>query len=295
MTALSWLVAVEKVFLAFPTCASQYSAPDCSNWRESRRLCSRKDLKSPRLHTSLSMCTRCCEVWVQLLVMKRKVPNKSCCHTKGFVSAKPAFMRMRLMRENHGPPSNVTPRRCQKLTARRKLQTAAISADTMGDNQCPCKRVHKALDPIRCAFKTDLSLVIHFRSKLLVWPWNQRPHETRGLHLVRYKSSLNACPTRRSVSRGRIFHAVSTRFCAVGGKVSRWEQKSTPRTRVDSTKIWGSMPEAIMAARFCTDLQTICILCKFSRRPNLWLQCCHVCSASTASWGLEHAMALSSI
>ena len=51
---------------------------------------------------------------------------------------------------------------------------------------------------------------------------------------------------------------------------------------------------SIMAARFCKDLQTICNLCKFSRSPSLWLQCCHVCMASTAKSGQEHAIALSS-
>ena len=53
----------------------------------------------------------------------------------------------------------VPPRRCQKLTARMELQTAAMLADTMGDNQCPCRSIHGALEPILCAWKMRRSKI----------------------------------------------------------------------------------------------------------------------------------------
>ena len=176
----------------------------------------------------------CCEfeIWMKSLVVKRTMPNKGCCQTKRFTSRKQAFRTMFRMHEIQGHLVKVSPRRCQKLTARMELQTAAMLADTMGDNQCPCRSIHGALEPILCAWKMR-------RSKICssVWPWNQKPRETRRQHLVRYRSSLKNRKTRRTIKRGRNFQALSTLFCAVAGKTSCWGQKSIPRLLEGPTNV----------------------------------------------------------
>ena len=176
------------------------------------------------------------------------------------------------MHEIQGHLVKVSPRRCQKLTARMELQTAAMLADTMGDNQCPCRSIHGALEPILCAWKMRRSKIC----SASVWPWNQKPRETRRQHLVRYRSSLKNRKTRRTIKRGRNFQALSTLFCAVAGKTSCWGQKSIPRLLEGPTNV--ASCSNFPGAQF----------------KSLASHCCHVCMAGTANWALEHAMALSS-
>ena len=124
-------------------------------------------------------------------------------------------------------------------------------------------------------------LVIHFRSNSLVCPWNQKPQETEGQHLVLYRSSLKTCGTRRTIKQWKIFKALSTLFLCRCWQNFMLGAKSIPRMRMESKNL-GSISDAIMAARFCKDLQRICNLCKF---PG---------AQGEAKSGQEHAIALSS-